>query len=357
MKKIFNYLCYTAIVAVVAVGCKKDEDQVVFDPSNAKAPTLTVNNNTVVLDPANNDKNALTFTVGKADYGFPAGITYTLEVAQKGTNFATPKIVALTSNTTKSYTVKELNNFISTISGVVAGSNNAFEVRVKSSITTAYPELVSNVITVNITPYFQLTNYPKMYVPGSYQGWSPDKAETIASIDFTETYYEGYINFPDATTDFKFTPKPNWDADYGDVATSGDSGKLKEKGSDIKIKGAGYYYIKVDINALTWSAVKTTWGIVGDAANGWDNDVAMTYDTATKTWSATTNLTGGKKIKFRANKDWAINFGDGDEKNLINPDGFLDAGKDDIKIVESGSYTITLDLSNAGNYSYKLKKN
>jgi hypothetical protein len=80
------------------------------------------------------------------------------------------------------------------------------------------------------------------------------------------------------------------------------------------------------LNNLTWTATRTTWSIIGDGAAGWSTDVQMTYDAVNKVWKVTTNLTNGAEIKFRANNDWAVNFGD-DGAN-----GSLEYGGANIKV-------------------------
>lgn len=63
----------------------------------------------------------------------------------------------------------------------------------------------------------------------------------------------------------------------------------------------------------------------------------MTFDPETQIWSVTTELSDGE-FKFRANDGWDINLG-----GRIND---LSFGGDNI-IIESGTYTITLDLSDS----------
>ena len=80
----------------------------------------------------------------------------------------------------------------------------------------------------------------------------------------------------------------------------------------------------------------------------------MTFNAGDGTWTITLNLVGGagKELKFRANDGWDINFGDN-----APADNKPDYGGDNIKINESGNYTITLDLGLAGNYAYTIRKN
>jgi hypothetical protein len=78
----------------------------------------------------------------------------------------------------------------------------------------------------------------------------------------------------------------------------------------------------------------------------------MTFNAAAGTWSITINLLGGQELKFRANNDWTINFGDD-----IPRDNKPDYNGNNIPIAADGNYTITLDIGNAGNYNYTIRKN
>lgn len=146
---------------------------------------------------------------------------------------------------------------------------------------------------------------------------------------------------------FKFTDLPDWSINWGDT---GADGTLDRDGTDIPAPAPGYYKLNADITALTYSVLNTTWGLIGDATpDGWDADQNMTYDKTMREWSITLDLVAGK-IKFRANDDWALNYGDtgGDLK--------LDKDGSDIPIDETGNYTITLKLEVAP-YKYSVTAN
>jgi hypothetical protein len=357
MKKIFLYWSALVMVTMLFLSCDKEEDQVVFDASNTKNPGLAVSAANVVLAEPDNAKTAVSFTLQASDYGFSAGPVYKLQIDKKGNNFKSPTETTLGNALQKSFTVKELNKFALEKLSAIAGVSNDFEARVKSDLSPAVASLYSNVVSFSITPYFVVQEYPVVYVPGSYQGWAPDKAEQLASVNYDDIY-EGYINFPDKDTEFKITPMPNWDADWGDDGAK--AGKLKEKGDNIKVAEAGYYWIKADIPGLKYSVTKTTWGVIGDAtaaSGGWDTDKPMTYNPVKKVWTVTLDLIGGKEMKFRANGGWDINYGDGAKDGSAPPDGALDFDAANIKVANSGNYTITLNLGTPGNYSYALKKN
>ncbi|VAW30198.1 Cell surface glycan-binding lipoprotein, utilization system for glycans and polysaccharides (PUL), SusD family [hydrothermal vent metagenome] len=207
-----------------------------------------------------------------------------------------------------------------------------------------------NLVTPYASPVLKnaKANYPVLHVPGSYQGWDPaDNKTVIASVN-SDNKYEGYLYFADAGAQFKFVKGTTWsDPNWGN--SSGDGKTLDPGGANITVADAGYYKINVDLTSLTYSAVKTTWGVIGDAtAGGWSSDQDMTYDPKTDTWSATLDLTVGS-LKFRANHDWTINYGD------TGANGILSEGGDNINITTAGTYVITLKLG-APDYTYTIIK-
>ncbi|WP_313380120.1 SusF/SusE family outer membrane protein [Proteiniphilum saccharofermentans] len=181
-----------------------------------------------------------------------------------------------------------------------------------------------------------------LYVPGAHQGWNPGSAPTLYSRNF-DFKYDGYVYF-DAGHEFKFTAQPNWDGpNYGD----GGDGTLSTDGGagNLKVNEAGYYQLNADLSGspYTYSAVKTDWGLIGDATEGgWDNSTPLRYDPVTNKWTVTTTLEAGKDFKFRANNGWDINLGG----NINN----LTYGGDNITVTEGGTYQITLDLSDPTAY-------
>lgn len=191
-----------------------------------------------------------------------------------------------------------------------------------------------------------LASYPVIYVPGSYQGWDPADTTTVLASVNSDDNYEGYLYFPDANTEFKFTTNPDWSVNYGD---DGADGTLEANGANIVAAQAGYYKVNVNLNNFTYTTLLTDWGVIGDAtADGWNSDQNMTYNPATGMWEATLELSTGE-IKFRANDDWTLNYGDN------GADGILEEGGANIAISEAGKYKISLKLG-APDYTYTIEK-
>jgi hypothetical protein len=344
MKK-YRLINIVLAALLVLASCNKEAVGPVISDPTAPAITAPAAGLSIVLTETNATTDTLKFAwTAATNYGFAAAVTYKVQMSMPGDNFANPTTI-ITANALKgSLTYGELNNLMmaAELAPAVAAD---LQFRVVAIVSELVPGTFSGVLALSAKPFRVIVNYPKIYVPGSYQGWAPDKAPVLSSL-LSDKKYEGYINFPEAGAKFKFTPQPNWDSDWGD--TGGD-GTLEVKGTDIAAPGAGYFKINVDIPKLTYTMVKTVWGIVGDATGSWDIDQVMTFDASAGTWSKTLDLAAGK-IKFRANGAWGIDFGD-NKTNLS-----LEYGGADIPIASAGNYKITLDLRGPI-YTYVIKKN
>ena len=184
------------------------------------------------------------------------------------------------------------------------------------------------------------TDYDYLYVAGSNNGWQGSAdGDKIASVK-GEDNYSGVFN---PGTEFKFQKSAgSWATNWG-----GSNGKLVSNGANITANGT-ISYVTASINNLTYSVTPITRiGVIGDAtAGGWDSDQALTYNSTTGAWEGTLTLTAGS-IKFRANNDWAINWG-GKLNNLVE-------GGDNIT-VEAGTYKVSLVLKCKGEYVATLTR-
>lgn len=347
----YKKLLFLALAPLLG-ACDNEQERITA--REATAPVLAASKTTIELDADQATTEAVTFSWNAADYGFEGQIVnYRLQFDLKGAAFATPQEFALSNAREKRFTTDEFNAMLLRL-GLSAGTPAEIEARVVSGLSTLGSSAAasafnaaSGVVPLTATPYFVVVEYPAIYVPGGHQGWAPDRAPKLASVK-SDNRYEGYVYFPDATTEFKFTDGPSWDVNYGEGPTKG---TLVAGGDNIKASAAGYYLIKADLNTLTFSLLKTTWGVIGDATpGGWDADTDLVFDPATGTWSATMVLRVGE-IKFRANDGWDLNYGDD------GADGLLEAGAANIPIATAGNYTITLNLSSPGNYTYILTQN
>ncbi len=356
MKTIFHKLLIVSVASLVFWACKKDETRVIAQPGTAGA--LTASTTSPELSLANSANQAVMFNFSDAGFGYKSATKYTLQFDKKGGNFSSPIEVSVDTSKRKAYTVDALNT-VALNAGIVPGNTDELQVRVKYDVGSGIAPVYSNVIKLAVTPYFVLINYEfpqALRVAGNYQGWSPGSAPKIVDKNASNGTgnYEGYIFFNDPNPEFKLVKGADWGAgDFG-----ADASTLTNGGGNIKLtEGAGVYLLKANTAGMTWSATKiNTWGIIGNATpGGWDGSTPMNFDAATGKWTITTDLSVGE-MKFRANNGWDINLGD--NNSATSPrDNKPEYGGDNIPVTVAGNYTITLDLSLAGNYSYSLRKN
>lgn len=240
-----------------------------------------------------------------------------------------------------------LGSFVSNLTGLSVFTTYHVRAFATNSAGTAYGSDVMFTTLANIRTW----NIPGDYVEASYPGsglanWSPDKSPQVISTITSPDKLEGYVYMSKSTNEWKFATQPNWDGpNYGD----GGAGKIDGNGGNIK-SPAGYYKINVDAAAMTYTAVATTWGVIGSASpKSWDDETPLTYNPATKTWIGAIHLTAAE-FKFRANHSWDFNYGSSTK------DANLNAGGDNIVVTVESDYAFTLDLSKPNAYKYSANR-
>ncbi|MBL7825130.1 MAG: SusE domain-containing protein [Saprospiraceae bacterium] len=343
MKKIFGFIFGAALLFA---ACTEKEKEPVLQIGAAPSFTAPASNNAYVLADTTANEIFDVFTWTAASFGFDAAVSYTLEMDKAGNDFADPLTVGTVNALTLEGITKGKINTLMLSKELPASEPSDVQFRLVAKVNPDVDPVYSDPITLRITPYQVIIVYPQLQVPGSYQGWKPEDNTTVIFSARSDEKYEGYIFFANPNEKYKFTKGTTWATNWGD---NGLDGSLEPDGADIPLTDAGMYRLNVDLNALTHTNLKTTWGVVGSATGSWDIDQPMSYDAGTRKLTLTMNLEVGK-IKFRANGGWDVNLGD----NGANRS--LEYGGADIDVAEAGNYTIELNLAQAI-YSYKLTKN
>ena len=352
-----------AMLALFAVSCNTDdvENRPVVQGENAPVLEAPEEGNTYTLNPETLDQLAERFVWTAANFGEGIIPDYDIEIDFAGENFDTPAIIGTTNGVTQlAVSVNILNTALETL-GATPFETATFQVRIKAYVGESV--LHSNAVEMIITPFS--TESPKLYLRGNFLSasgygdgdWGDNtNPPYIEAEAFGSTSFEGYVYMNVPSPEFKLIPNATgFDGDYGDADASGASGELLQGGeTKIKLATAGYYWVKAntDPGIMTYSATLTNWAVTGSGTpNGWPDggavDHDMTYDPVEKVWKITLTLVNGE-IKFRANDDWAINYGD------AGADGVLDFNDGTNIQVTAGTYEIKLNLSNPRNYTYTL---
>jgi len=309
--------------------------------SNPVSPTM----NTVVMAGAftvNYADSLITFSWSAADFGFQSSTTYIIQLSD-ASSFSGNGATSLVTTQSLSATAKvsDVNTQLLAWTHAI-GTVVTVYYRVAASISASVDMVYSAAKSTSLTPYDAVINYPMVYVPGSYQGWSPGATNgRLYSYGFN-SQYSGIVRLIDTTTtaaQFKITPAANWNTSWGGTLTpsgSNYSGTLSTSGGNFQVNNA-CYIMAVDVNALTISLTKTNdWGIIGSAVPpyDWSKDVDMFYNGQRKMWEITANFQAGD-IKFRADDSWTLNYG--------GSNGTLTAGGANINLATAGNYTIRFD--------------
>lgn len=343
------------VVATDEVEKYESEKQTmtVYSYGNAISAEVTAEEKTVVLDVATPTEKLQLLSWTEARLGYAETITYGVYISYDEGELVEVAKDIIGLSCTK--TVDEWNEL-----AVLAGAPEAEASDLKFTVkafSDSYPDGVpSKEVIINITTY--LATYPDcLYVPGSHQGWNPEKAPTVAQSTLTKGLFERYIDLSTedgSDVEFKFAPEPAWGNDFGadgeaEVSTDGDGnvvvkGKLGGENKNIKVP-SGLYRLSVNKKLNTFEMLKIeSMGVIGNATVGeWSTETPMEYDAESNTYSVVTNLIAGE-YKFRANNNWTYSIGDNGS--------FTDGGNYTFDKAD-GEYKIVLDV-NKHSYTVKL---
>lgn len=314
-------------------ACADDNDSnpVIGSPStfNLNTPSYAA----IPVDLATSTE--LPFTWSQPDYGFPVAADYQLEASIDG-NFTIsvdeaaldesgstiPNYVTLPASFQGGYgtiaasalaaAVNQMGNYGENVPATQA-------LTIRASATAGGRTIYSNTVNILVVPTAEVAPaFPEfIYEIGNESGWSTPHALRSPAQDGV------YVGFYWLDGEFKFKPNEgNWD---GDWENDGDGKIADNGGANMPGVDPGFYKITVDLNEMTYSVEPITNISIIGGFNDWAGDVEMEYNIEGGYWQCTTDEVTGE-YKFRANHDWAINWG-GTEDNLtqdganLNSDG------------------------------------
>lgn len=356
MKTIFTkFLAFGGLSLLMLSSCKKDG--VLVTSNGGKAGTLTASTATPALNKnkLSDTSSVVRFNFTKADFGFNAAVTNTLQIDAPGDNWANPTTVTLGGKSySQGYSTADFNAMLLKLN-LPAGVASQVQVRVAHSLSSAVKPTYSNVVTLTVTP-FNLTAW--LYVAGAYEGWANPGPQEDSLISVTGNgIYTGVINFPAGKNDFLVLPAKKWDNKYATVDAASTAGPTSSYSTEYVTGGgnnffaptkAGNYIVTINTNANTLTITPAnSYSIIGDAAQGWSTDVPMKYiNDGSNNWVATLPLVSTGAFKVRQNNDWGFSWGipkAGSEGDGIA--GTLnDSKNDNITVGATGTHTVTFTV-------------
>jgi hypothetical protein len=357
MKKIALFVILLIGISLM-FSCEKKDATPVLDMSQAKPAAITEPSSEAqfILTQENADSIMTTFKWSPVNYNLDnlEKTKYSLQIDLADSNFVNAVELVNTTETSFAITVGQMNSVVVPL-GLETGVPGTVEIRIFSYLNTDtdVSYLYSDAISLTITPYEGIVDYPKLWVPGDYQGWNPAEAPNIYDFD-NDGVFTGYIYMPEGGTyEFKFTSAPDWaHINYGAGA---DEGTLDTDGGapNLSVPGPGGYYVTVDVNNLTWTYELQNWGVIGEWL-GWAEDIDMLWDAENQQLYVTVeNIPAAENqcFKYRANDSWDLNLGANDPD-----DGTLVPGGANIPIPNGGTLTFYLRFTTPLP-TYEVKEN
>ncbi|GAA3522612.1 hypothetical protein GCM10022393_41520 [Aquimarina addita] len=367
MKKLHTLLI--VLISLCWIGCEESDD-IQFVENGMTNPVIVSPSEAITLSKDALSNKVFTLVWNDAELDTPTVLTYTVEMAAAGTEFATPVLLGTTAEHFISVTTKEFND-AAIEAGLTPGEEGAVELRVMSSIgsATGVP-LFSESVTFYTTPF--TTGVPQLFMVGAFQAyygksaWTPTEAIEMNYVgDGTTQLFEAYCKLG-AEDGFKFiTEAADWsvvDGNYGTIGGVQD-GTIENAGTSSDIKGGveGFYYVQVDIDNLTYQLIQMDWGIIGNATpSGWDGETAMTYNFEDNQFMITQDLVEGEmKLRskntsnaiFGSDEDWKYNVGDSGADAVATDSG------DGNFAITTGNKTIVLDIQFNGVATTEITNN
>ena len=331
MKKILYKFIFLLALPFFLGACADDENYVILDSNASVTSSASVTDVALLKD--NLGQTALTITWSEPDFGANTQKpSYQILIDKSTGDFSTVSATTTTKELQKAFEVEELNKILV---GMELVPDVAATIQFKIIATIGQKNIISNIITVDVTPYadkLDLSSAWGLVGDATPNGWDgPDVPFYKTSTPNEFVAYTTLVNGA-----IKVRKDNDWAVNYGDATLDG----VLDTDNDNNIAiTAGTYKVTFNAVTLAYSIETFSWGLVGSATpNGWDGpDLNLDYDSNTDTWKAIVTLVDGD-LKVRQSNKWDINYGD------ATLDGVLDGENDNNIAVTAGNYLISVDF-------------
>lgn len=333
MKKVIKIIIALALPAVFFFGCQKDATLPFY--ANGTTPVLSSSTSTITPGPADSNSVAVVFTWTNPHYATDSStVKYMIQIDSSGGKFNRPDTITVSGIKNDTLIAKDLNALMVSW-GYKFGVSYNVPVRLVSSYANNNEQLISNVITLKVTPYVVP---PKVQIPAPGQlylvgdatdgGWNnpvPVPSQRFEEID--SVTYGGVFHLNKGGTYLMLPVNGSWSQKYAvadnsvsGLANGGSFGYYATGGNNFPAPDStGWYKIMVDFQHGTFTVTPYTQVlpdslfITGDAfSDAWANPVPASQ-TLTRINSCefqiTTPLIGGKQyLLLPVNGSWDNKF-------------------------------------------------
>jgi hypothetical protein len=366
MKKIFIY-CSVILLMAFAWSCDNNIDPT---PEFTKSDvTFTATPSKTSVAPVAADSLSPAFTITWNDPKYAVGLKnskFSVRFGLSGENFTHYMSKEFVGVLTGDILGKDINGIAIALGGKVGEEINLDVIVVASQENNNEPKK-SSVFALKVTPGTDLGLIPSTTEVIATQATSDDIGvvfnwtKAFNGYDGVRTYELQYVKGGSDFSAATIVPVSSKNIAYTKLQLNKIALGL---GTQPGVAGPVDFRLKAtnELGAIVYSNVATinvtpyvsfvSIGIIGDAtAGGWNVDTDMHRPEPgdkPSDWTAIVYLIGGKHAKFRANDDWADNWGATDF-----PSGTGTSGGPDIPISTSGYYRVNLNVA-TGAYSFTL---
>lgn len=382
MKNILKTLS-VILLTLFTISCEDEQDLMFSVPEGSFSIITPTSGESVVLSEATLSNPALTLTWSPMDYTTPTAVTYTVQIALDGTDFANPIDLGTTTNTNATFLSNEFN-LKCLEAGATPFVQSAINIRIKASTgSTGSQEVYSNTINYLVTCFGCLNQY----AVGSaltQSGWDWSTPRVLLCDNGVLTMTADFTNASGTAFRF-FTNQGDWSSGrnypwyvnegYKIVSTLTDA---LDGDNNFKMNGtSGRYKLTLDTNNKTINMAKRTlttgdldleptsdWLVGAATPGGWSwagnsetefgevsngiHEVALRL-TNNETFRVFLNNNGGDSWDLGSrNYPWYVNEGYTIDSELINAnDGdsnFRYTGPTTIRILRINSITKVIEV-------------
>lgn len=263
MKNILKTLS-VILLTLFTISCEDEQDLMFSVPEGSFSIITPTSGESVVLSEATLSNPALTLTWSPMDYTTPTAVTYTVQIALDGTDFANPIDLGTTTNTNATFLSNEFN-LKCLEAGATPFVQSAINIRIKASTgSTGSQEVYSNTINYLVTCFGCLNQYAVgSALTQSGWDWSTprvllcDNGVLTMTADFTNasgTAFRFFANQGDWSSGRNYPWYVN--EGYKIVSTLTDA---LDGDNNFKMNGtSGRYKLTLDTNNKTINMAKRT---------------------------------------------------------------------------------------------------
>lgn len=367
MRSIVNYILLLTGLTVFLAACTKIDELPRYEKGNAVE--LKASSTSIAPTPADSAKSVVDFTWSNPNYATDTGnYKFIVEIDSAGRGFSAPYKKEIKGARSYSLTGRDLNTILLDY-GFAVGKAHSLEVRVTSSYANNNEQYLSNVVTLNVTPYSD---------PSKLETTATSVSGTLATASEKALTLIWTPSFPGYAREVTYTLQ--YDTAGGDFANAGEiaignniltrdltKGQVNETALesgigfektgkvDYRIKattaqGAVAYSNVVSVTVNTYTPIIRLYmpgsyqAATGQGTNWTPGDAPelirdLRSEVFNQLYYTYIYLPAGSEFKITSGRSWDVNYG-GTGGNLV-------AGSpDNLKVTNAGVYRISVDLKN-----------